>query len=625
MKRALIIIAIILLIAAVVGIVLLGGLMMNNYAETGSVFGSNPDISGGFWDKLFGKNEPEVPEDWQELVNEENFKFEELSDGTIGVKLIYDDGSDVLVIPEEYNGKPVSEVLYTKARLNAKAKKLIIPDSVTTIKEGAFGEFLALEEVIIGNGLKIIPDGIFRNSASLTSVTIGNSVTKIGYHAFLGCTSLTDIVIPRNVKLIDDEVFLRCNSLVNIFVDDGNAWYSDVNGVLFSKDASALIQYPMAKPESVYVVPSTVKEIKSHSFDGARYLTDVELHDDIVKIGVEAFSNTKMINDPKNVFNGVVYIDNYLISVEDKDITFCVIRTGTKIVADGALGVAKKIERIVFCDGLTHIGNYAVYNCSKLIKVYFPKSLVSIGDGAFENCPFSDGIYYAGFSRDKEKIRIGALNYYLEKRSWYFNRTSNDVIYHIWETTVIKAANCTETGLKKMTCSFCLEEKYAELPVDDSHHVNEVWTRISDSTCTERGIEESVCTLCGALVTRELASVSHKYGAWEVSADYSCDIGKVKTRTCSVCSHVEQVVSDVKEHIWGEQKILRHPTDKEVGMAVSFCTVCGVVQSTEIPTVALDEKDNLIGTVVGIAVTSLVVIGSVITTVILIRKKKRKS
>ena len=83
MKRALIITAIILLIAAVVGIVLLGNFMLNNYAETGSIFGSSPDISGSFWDKLFGKNEPEVPEDWQELVNEENFKFEELSDGNI--------------------------------------------------------------------------------------------------------------------------------------------------------------------------------------------------------------------------------------------------------------------------------------------------------------------------------------------------------------------------------------------------------------------------------------------------------------------------------------------------------------------------------------------------------------
>ena len=43
MKRALIIIAIVLLIAAVVGIVFLGGLMMNNFAETGSVFGSSPE------------------------------------------------------------------------------------------------------------------------------------------------------------------------------------------------------------------------------------------------------------------------------------------------------------------------------------------------------------------------------------------------------------------------------------------------------------------------------------------------------------------------------------------------------------------------------------------------------
>ena len=55
MKRALIIIAIILLIAAVVGVVLLGGLMLNNYAETGSVFGSGFDFSGGFWENIIGE------------------------------------------------------------------------------------------------------------------------------------------------------------------------------------------------------------------------------------------------------------------------------------------------------------------------------------------------------------------------------------------------------------------------------------------------------------------------------------------------------------------------------------------------------------------------------------------
>jgi hypothetical protein len=66
MKRALIIIAIILLIAAVVGIVLLGGLMLNNYAETGSMFGSGFDFSGGFWeniigDEVLGEVRPDIP------------------------------------------------------------------------------------------------------------------------------------------------------------------------------------------------------------------------------------------------------------------------------------------------------------------------------------------------------------------------------------------------------------------------------------------------------------------------------------------------------------------------------------------------------------------------------------
>ena len=479
--------------------------------------------------------------------------------------------------------------------------------------------------VIVEEGITAIAPYSFDGYRSMTEISLPSTLKTIGEGAFSGCSSLVEITIPKSVTHIDyNGLFERCNSLVNIFVEDGNISYIDIDGVLFNRSQDLLVLYPRARTESVYVVPSTVRTIADYAFQDAKNLTDVELHDNLTRIGLGAFDGTQMINDSKNVFNGVVYIDNYLIYVEDKDITFCIVRTGTKIVADGALCVAKKIERIVFCDGLTHIGNYAVYNCSKLIMVYFPKSLVSIGNGAFENCPFSDGIYYAGSFRDKEKVRIGGLNYYLEKRSWYFERTSNDVIDHIWETTVIKAANCTETGLKKMTCPFCLEEKYVELPVDDSHHVNEVWTRISESTCAERGIEESVCTLCGALVTRELASVSHKYGAWEVSADYSCDVGKVKTRTCSVCSHVEQVVSGVKEHIWGEQSILKQPTDKELGMAISICSACGILKSEELPMLPTSEGNNF--AVVIIIASAFVIIATVtVITVIVIKKRRNRS
>ena len=133
MKRALIITTIILLIAAVVGIVLLGGLMLNNYAETGSVFGSGFDFSGGFWENLIGDEvldgidtsprptEPdnlftdETDETEQELPSDESvFIYELLDDGTYAVQLsLFVSDGHTVYYPSTYNDVPVTAIFET--------------------------------------------------------------------------------------------------------------------------------------------------------------------------------------------------------------------------------------------------------------------------------------------------------------------------------------------------------------------------------------------------------------------------------------------------------------------------------------------------------------------------------
>ena len=67
---------------------------------------------------------------------------------------------------------------------------LVIPDSVTSIGEGAFGG-VACETLVIGEGLTSIPSGAFANmwapvfgDAANVAVTIGSNVTEIAGDAF---------------------------------------------------------------------------------------------------------------------------------------------------------------------------------------------------------------------------------------------------------------------------------------------------------------------------------------------------------------------------------------------------------------------------------------------------------
>ena len=72
-------------------------------------------------------------------------------------------------------------------------KKIVIPDSATSIGEFAFSFCRRLTSVTIPDSVTSIGSQAFYNCSGLTSVTIGNNVTSIGYQAFEYCNKLTDL------------------------------------------------------------------------------------------------------------------------------------------------------------------------------------------------------------------------------------------------------------------------------------------------------------------------------------------------------------------------------------------------------------------------------------------------
>ena len=72
-----------------------------------------------------------------------------------------------------------------------------IPDSVTSIIEGAFAYCSNLITVKIPDSVTDITDKTFYVCSSLTSVIIPDSVTHIGYNAFKYCKNLTSIIIKN--------------------------------------------------------------------------------------------------------------------------------------------------------------------------------------------------------------------------------------------------------------------------------------------------------------------------------------------------------------------------------------------------------------------------------------------
>ena len=93
---------------------------------------------------------------------------------------------------------------------------LIIPNSVTRIKQNAFLGCSSLTSVTIPNSVTSIGYGAFFGCSSLTSVTIPNDVTSIGAYAFSGCSSITSVSIGKSVSSIGDGAFRECNGLTSV-------------------------------------------------------------------------------------------------------------------------------------------------------------------------------------------------------------------------------------------------------------------------------------------------------------------------------------------------------------------------------------------------------------------------
>ena len=97
---------------------------------------------------------------------------------------------------------------------------ITIPDNVTSIGDYAFYYCPSLASITIGSNVTSIGDYAFYGCPSLASITIGNSVTSIGKRAFYGCKSLASITIGNSVTSIGEEAFYECPSLASITIPD---------------------------------------------------------------------------------------------------------------------------------------------------------------------------------------------------------------------------------------------------------------------------------------------------------------------------------------------------------------------------------------------------------------------
>jgi hypothetical protein len=94
---------------------------------------------------------------------------------------------------------------------------LIIPDSITNIRDYAFNGCCNLTSITIPNSVRRIGINAFKGCTKLTSVSIPNSVYSICKSAFEGCWDLSFVSIGSGVAFIDQYAFANCNSIKHVY------------------------------------------------------------------------------------------------------------------------------------------------------------------------------------------------------------------------------------------------------------------------------------------------------------------------------------------------------------------------------------------------------------------------
>lgn len=191
-------------------------------------------------------------------------KYQKSADGTYAEVIGYEGTGVDVIIADEYDGVPVTRIAAYAFNRHTGLKSITIPDSVTSIGDGAFSNCSSLESIsipfvgetsnvsnnnflgyifgahsyaenssyvpsslknVVITGASAIDQHAFEMCTSLETVTIFNNVTAIGSEAFRNCSSLTTVNIPNSINYIGKNAFYGCSNLKSLIFENTNGWW----------------------------------------------------------------------------------------------------------------------------------------------------------------------------------------------------------------------------------------------------------------------------------------------------------------------------------------------------------------------------------------------------------------
>ncbi len=241
-----------------------------------------------------------------------------------------------------------------------------------------------IREYTVRGGTKVICDNAFYGCWGLKNAIIPNSVTEIGRMAFYQCAELKEVTIGNGVTKIGDWAFNGCTGLTKFEVAESNEYFCAVDGVLYSKDMTTLIQFPIASSITFYTIPNGVKTIGPDAFEGCTQLKKLTIPESVTTIGDSAFSGCIDLTEVA-IYEGVTSISDFAFYGCTGLTNLTIPNSATEVGASAFSGCTGLTE-LTIPEGVTSIGDSAFSGSAGLTKVTIGNSVTEIGYNAFGRC-----------------------------------------------------------------------------------------------------------------------------------------------------------------------------------------------------------------------------------------------
>jgi surface protein len=275
-------------------------------------------------------------------------------------------------------------------------------------------DITSFDEFQYFTGVKEIGEGEFWDCSRLRSIILPSTLESINREAFYYC-GLPEITIPASVTSIHYAGLYQC--FRNIYVDPGNPNYCSVDGVLYSKDLTKILCYPVRRNDESYTIHSSVTVIGGCSFYGC-YLKRIEIPSGVTRLEQGAFrycynlvsldipEGIEIIEDENyqycdslqsvsvpasvtsiayDVFSGCPMLQE--INVDPNNQEYASVNGIFYNKALTTLKVfppAKPETSFEIPEGVTEIGTFAFYECKNLTAISIPQTVNTIGYASFE-------------------------------------------------------------------------------------------------------------------------------------------------------------------------------------------------------------------------------------------------